>query len=401
VGATLAPWLFGVARRVAARAKARAAARNAREKRVARSVAAQRVETDATSALYADDWQAVHDEVGRLPARYRTPVILCYLEGQTYEEAARNIGCPVGTVRVRLSRARDRLRGRLARRGFGPDRVASVGCFIEGPALPAPAAPAGWVDATVQAARAYVAGRAAAAGVVPALALALGDEVVRSSAMFPWKLALFALATVSATSVAAVDFAGRGAGQQGSAPAGGGAPAATAQQTPAQKTPPPASKPLPGPVEDILPKQLERRLEAARMRVNAQRAYYDEGRITIDRFIQAFQLLNAAELEQASTREQRIIAAQNHVDRLQELLDREQVELKIGRGTVADVAEAALACETAAVDLVKAHKAPKEGDLGGLQKRVESLEKELEGIRKQLQKTGINLDKSDASPKTS
>jgi uncharacterized protein YhaN len=230
--------------------------------------------------------------------------------------------------------------------------------------------------------------------------------------MFPWKLALFALATVSATSVAAVGFAGRGDGQQGSAPAGGGgAPAATAQPTPAQKTPPPAIKALAGPVEVILPKQLERRLEAARQRVSAQRAYYEEGRITVDRFIQALQLLTAAELEQASTREERIIAAQNHRDRLQELLDREQAELQIGRGTVADVAEAALAREIAAVDLVKAHKAPKEGDLGSLQKRVESLEKQLERIlnyleKKQLErnlneleKTRGALDKTSDPPK--
>ena len=53
----------------------------------------------AASQPSTNDWQAVHDEVDRLPQKYRAPVVLCYLEGQTYEETARRIGCPVGTVR--------------------------------------------------------------------------------------------------------------------------------------------------------------------------------------------------------------------------------------------------------------------------------------------------------------
>src|SRR5262249_44977708 len=118
------------------------------------------------------------------------------------------------------------------------------------------------------------------------------------------------------------------------------------------------------------------------------------GRITIDRFIQALQLWNAAEMEQASTREQRIIAAQEHMDRLEELLNREQAELKVGRGTVADVAEAALAREIAAVELVKAHQQPQQADREGLQKRVEALEKQLDQIKKHLERTGARFDTS-------
>src|SRR5437667_146641 len=69
---------------------------------------------------------ALHEEVGRLPEKYRAAVVLCYLEGLTNEEAARRLRCPVGTVKTRLLRARDRLRDRLARRGLAPPAVLAV-----------------------------------------------------------------------------------------------------------------------------------------------------------------------------------------------------------------------------------------------------------------------------------
>lgn len=106
-------WLHGVAYRIALKARAARSARRAHD---------LEIPTMTSSDPYADilwrDLRPVLDaEVQRLPEKYRVPVVLCYLEGVTYDEAARQIGCPKGTLAIRLARARERLRTNLTRRG--------------------------------------------------------------------------------------------------------------------------------------------------------------------------------------------------------------------------------------------------------------------------------------------
>ncbi len=60
-------------------------------------------------------------EVARLPERFRAPIILCYFEGMTHDQAAERLRCPVGTVRSRMAKGRELLRGRLLRRGSARD----------------------------------------------------------------------------------------------------------------------------------------------------------------------------------------------------------------------------------------------------------------------------------------
>jgi hypothetical protein len=72
---------------------------------------------DAPSGFDPEPGPWLHEEVRRLPEMFRTLVLLCYFEGLTHEEAARRLGCPIGTVKGRLARARDLLRKRLVRRG--------------------------------------------------------------------------------------------------------------------------------------------------------------------------------------------------------------------------------------------------------------------------------------------
>ena len=115
-GGSLAPWLHGVSVRVARRARAVAIRRNGRER-----TNAEVPEIPARDERDSDEIRAVIDEeLDRLPARYGSPLVLFYLEGLGHEEVAGRLGCPVGTVRSRLSRGRDLLRDRLARRGLAP-----------------------------------------------------------------------------------------------------------------------------------------------------------------------------------------------------------------------------------------------------------------------------------------
>jgi RNA polymerase sigma factor (sigma-70 family) len=82
--------------------------------------------TDEVSAPPAPDGElsgAVDEELERLPHRMRAAFVLCCLEGMTSAEAARELGCPVGTVDSRLHAARSRLRDRLTRRGLGPTAI--------------------------------------------------------------------------------------------------------------------------------------------------------------------------------------------------------------------------------------------------------------------------------------
>ena len=138
---TIGPWLHGVAWRVAARARA-AGLRRRRHERRAAEMAARSFEPKAGD----DAESALHEEVRRLPEAFRAAVVLCDLEGLTTDGAAERLGVPVGTVRSRLYRGRDRLRGRLLRRGLAP---AAVGAVVAVPAS-AVTVPAALAETTVR-----------------------------------------------------------------------------------------------------------------------------------------------------------------------------------------------------------------------------------------------------------
>jgi RNA polymerase sigma factor (sigma-70 family) len=118
----LGNWLYGVAYRVAARARNLSARRNSRVTSGQDSVESltnQECGPDVgrDQAMHLEQGPWLHQEVSHLPEKYRIPIVLCYFEGLTHDEAALRLGWPLGTVKGRLARARDLLRRRLTRRG--------------------------------------------------------------------------------------------------------------------------------------------------------------------------------------------------------------------------------------------------------------------------------------------
>lgn len=105
-------WLHQVAWNAAIRARAR----TQRQAMVERA-AAMTSDPPAPPAKPCELFGILDEEVNRLPTAQRQALVLCYLEGKTNEEAAAELGCPVGTLTARLSRAREQLRERLARKG--------------------------------------------------------------------------------------------------------------------------------------------------------------------------------------------------------------------------------------------------------------------------------------------
>lgn len=182
-------WLHGVAWRVAMNA------RKLRGRRpiVTATPSAGSVPSDPPAArlLDADENGLLDEELARLPEQYRTPIVLCHLQGKSTEEAAGQLGWPCGTVKTRLSRGRKLLRERLTRRGVTLG-VAGVAGLMG--AQPTAAVAAGLLRATVQGAVRLAAGAQTAPGLISAPALELAASLADSAGrkVF-WAIALVVL----------------------------------------------------------------------------------------------------------------------------------------------------------------------------------------------------------------
>ncbi|MCI0461324.1 MAG: sigma-70 family RNA polymerase sigma factor [Gemmataceae bacterium] len=127
---SVAGWLFQVAYRTATRLRGRQARRGATPGAALEEVADRDpARADPAAAACRREAAAlVDEELGRLPEKYRSALVLCYLEGQTHEEAARQLGLPLGTLKTRVNRGREALGERLRRRGveLGTGGVAAL-----------------------------------------------------------------------------------------------------------------------------------------------------------------------------------------------------------------------------------------------------------------------------------
>jgi RNA polymerase sigma factor (sigma-70 family) len=194
----LGQWLYGVAYRTAGRARVEAARRRSHESRAAN--------IEARPAGDTVDWDDLRplldEEVNRLPERYRRPVVLCYLQGQTNAEAATRLGCSRGTVATLLARARARLSRRLRQRGVTLSAAAALA--VLGRQARGGGVSAALERGTVKAAVLLAAGKVEEAGAVAGRAVALAEGAAR--------IMLRSKIRITAGILAAVTFLGAGAG---------------------------------------------------------------------------------------------------------------------------------------------------------------------------------------------
>jgi RNA polymerase sigma factor (sigma-70 family) len=164
---SLSSWLHGVASRLALKARTEAERRRGHEQNV------QPVrETEDVDLSWREVRGLIDEELQRLPEKQRLPLVLCYLEGLTQDEAARRLSWPRGTLKRRLEAGGERLRIRLTRRGV----TLGTGLFVAALSESASrgAVPTALRSATVQAGMQFVTHETAALVASPAALLAKG-----------------------------------------------------------------------------------------------------------------------------------------------------------------------------------------------------------------------------------
>ena len=174
---SMSSWLFGVARRVALEAS------RATQRLPPSGLTLPSSCPEPVDELMRQEFHGIVDEeLGHLPEKYRAPVVLCYLEGMTYEEAGRHLGCSKGTISTRLTRARELLRTRLAARGLAVSAGSLAAWLCENAA--SAGAPNSLVVSTIKAATLRAAGQAT--GAISTHVAALTEGVLKT--MFLSKL---------------------------------------------------------------------------------------------------------------------------------------------------------------------------------------------------------------------
>ncbi len=193
---SLASWLHGVAHRVSLRARRDAARRRSHER--------EALPMSARTGQRELDWievqQALDEEIQALPPMYRNPFVLCFLEGRSRAEAARELGLKEGTVWSRLAQARKRLHQKLAGRGIALPALLAAGALSEGLAR---ALPARLAQSTVQAVLASVAGEVVSDGLLSARAAALAKGVSQAMSITQMKSVFLCLVTAAVLALGA------------------------------------------------------------------------------------------------------------------------------------------------------------------------------------------------------
>ncbi|HTU93277.1 MAG TPA: RNA polymerase sigma factor, partial [Gemmataceae bacterium] len=193
-GEAVGNWLYGVAYRTALEAKTQNARRRSREQPL------DNVPSPEVAAEEPRDWLPLLERaLNSLPERYRTPLILCHLEGRSRQEAARQLGLPEGTLSSRLATARKLLAKRLARHRLALSMGVALAALTDETA--SAAVPASLLVSTIQDAL-----RIAAGQTVATPAAVLMKEVLQMMLLTKLKFAAVLLATVGVMGVLAASF---------------------------------------------------------------------------------------------------------------------------------------------------------------------------------------------------
>jgi len=170
---SLSSWLYGVAYRLASKTRVQKSRRHERE----RSAASAEMSEFGDDLTVRELRVILHEELNRLPEKYRAPLLLCYWEGQTRDEAAQRLGMTGDALKKRLERARSLLGSRLTQRGVVPSLALFTWLISENGAKAAVGNLL--IQNTAQAAVAFAAGQTATVGTTTA-AVTLAQGAIRT-----------------------------------------------------------------------------------------------------------------------------------------------------------------------------------------------------------------------------
>ncbi len=375
---SLAAWLHGVAFRLAKRSRMTASRRWLRDHRTVSAAESRAREAIAPRQVESSEIERqelagiVQAEITRLPEKFRAPIVLCYMEGLTHDEAAAALNWPVGTVRSRLSRGRDTLHRRLQARGMtSPESLTPL------PALPAvgsaTAIPEYVAKLVARLASQATGGPLSVATPLNVTSLALAEEVLK---MMTFKkvmvlTALFlSLATFTIGGGIAAVRASRASNEQT-------APASAQQENPAQ---PKAAVRLAE--ADVIDPQLQQMLELAKSQYDSALRLYQNAQTEYKVVIEAGLQLDDFELRAANTPAARHAVKERSVQRLQLLENVTEARVRAARSSNVELIAVKLQRMQAEMNL----KTPDDEnpDPAAMLRRLKQLETKVEQLEKRL-----------------
>jgi RNA polymerase sigma factor (sigma-70 family) len=277
---SLSGWLHAVAYRAAQKARVADARRRTREGRVA----SREAKDPLDQLTLRETLEVLDQELARLPDKFRAPLVLCYLEGLTRDEAASRLGWPPGLLKSRLEQARERLGARLRSRGLALSGALAATLFGGAAST---AVSGELLDSAIRAATTFASG--AEATVVPAAVTSLTQGVMRDMFLSKIKSVVAMLAVLAGigAGVAAVRVNASTPEEVASAPV------------------PAAARPKDDPE---IKKLLKMRRDALLGAVNAHTQEFLVGRGTPQNVLETSRLLLQAELDMASGQVQLVAA---------------------------------------------------------------------------------------------